>query len=191
MDRNVSVLLRSHLLIIDLSDYANSENSVQKVISCAMRSRIFPETFSFYWFLVTFSSVGFRAYGFKLRSLSHLELSFVQGDKYVSIWILLHLVQPAPVVEDAVFFFFFQFVFLASLSKIKHVHVWVFDSIPLIDVSVFVPVQWCFYCYSSVVQFEIRGFDTPYSSFIIQNFVVVVCYPRFFCVFIWSWKLSF
>mgnify|MGYP007133048323 CR=1 FL=1 len=45
-----------------------------------MSSRLFP----------TFSSIRFSVSGFMLRSLIHLDLSFVQGDKYGSIFIFLH-----------------------------------------------------------------------------------------------------
>jgi hypothetical protein len=43
-------------------------------------SRLFP----------TFSSINFIVFGFMWRSLMHLHLSFVQGDKNGSIRILLH-----------------------------------------------------------------------------------------------------
>jgi hypothetical protein len=43
-------------------------------------SRLFP----------TFSSINFSVYGFMWRSLIHLDLSFLQGDKNGSIRILLH-----------------------------------------------------------------------------------------------------
>jgi hypothetical protein len=39
---------------------------------------------------LTFSSIRFSASGFMLRSLIYFDLSFVQGDKYWSIFILLH-----------------------------------------------------------------------------------------------------
>jgi hypothetical protein len=44
-----------------------------------MSSRLFP----------TFSSIRFGESGFMLRSLIYLDLSFVQGDKYGPIFILL------------------------------------------------------------------------------------------------------
>jgi hypothetical protein len=43
-------------------------------------SRLFP----------TFSSISFSVSGFMWSSLIHLDLSFVQGDKNVSIYIFLH-----------------------------------------------------------------------------------------------------
>jgi hypothetical protein len=72
-----------------------------------------------------------------LRPLIHLDLSFVQGDRYGSICILLPAgiqVRPAPFVEET---FFFHCMVLASLSKMMSVGVciyfWVFNSIPLIS----------------------------------------------------------
>jgi hypothetical protein len=51
-----------------------------------------------------------------LRSLIHLDMSFVQGDKQRSIFILLHTpVRPASFKEDA----FFHCIFLASSLKTK------------------------------------------------------------------------
>ena len=41
--------------------------------------------------LPTFSSIRFSVAGFMLRSLLHLDLSFVHGDRYGSIFILLHV----------------------------------------------------------------------------------------------------
>jgi hypothetical protein len=38
----------------------------------------------------TFSFLRFSVSGFMLRSLIHLDLNFVQGDKYGSIFIFLH-----------------------------------------------------------------------------------------------------
>lgn len=38
---------------------------------------------------ITFSSIQFNVHGLQLSSLIHLELSFVQGDKYRSTWTLL------------------------------------------------------------------------------------------------------
>ena len=48
--------------------------------SMPMSLRLFP----------TFTPIRFSVSGFMLRSLIHLDLSFVHGDKYGSIFILLH-----------------------------------------------------------------------------------------------------
>ena len=41
--------------------------------------------------LLTFSFIRFSMAGFMLRSLIHLDRSFVHGDRYGSIFILLHV----------------------------------------------------------------------------------------------------
>ena len=73
-------IMESHLLIVDVSVCAIGVLS-RKLSLVSMRSSLFP----------TFSSIRFSVSGFMLISLIHLDLSFVQGNKYVSICILLHV----------------------------------------------------------------------------------------------------
>jgi RsiW-degrading membrane proteinase PrsW (M82 family) len=40
------------------------------------------------------------------------------------------------------------------------IHIWVLYSVPLVFMSVFVPVLYCFYCDGSVVKFEVECYDT-------------------------------
>jgi hypothetical protein len=40
------------------------------------------------------------------------------------------------------------------------IHIWVFYSVPLVFMSVFVPLPCCFYCYCFVIQFEVWYCDT-------------------------------
>ena len=56
------------------------------------------------------------------------------------------------------------------------VYFWVFNSIPLIYLSVAVPVPCNFYHNFSVVQLEVRHGDSIRGSFIVEN---SFCYPRF------------
>jgi hypothetical protein len=99
------------------------------------------------------SSLRFSVFGFMLRSLIHLDLSFLQGDRYGSIFILLHadihldhhnflkrLSSPAPP----------PCVFLVSLSKIRYlysvwIYFWVFNLIPLVNLSIFMSIPCDFY----------------------------------------------
>jgi hypothetical protein len=70
-------------------------------------------------------------------------------------------------------------VFLAAKKKKNPVsicvwiYVWVFNSILLLNILVFVPIQccccYCCYPYSSIVQFEVGDGDTFSSSFIVQD----------------------
>ena len=83
---------------------------------------------------------------------------------------------------------FFHWMVLAPLSKIKWpsgvkdqvigvwVHFWVFNSIPLIYLSVSVPISYSFYHYCSVIQHDVRDGDFPRSFFIVENSFQ---YPRF------------
>ena len=98
--------------------------------------------------------------GFMLSSLIHLELSFVHGDIHGSICSLLHHpIVPAPFVEDA--FLSSLYFFICFVENQVFVGVWInigiFDSIPLVYLSIFVPRPGCFQNYSSVV--ELKGRD--------------------------------
>jgi hypothetical protein len=101
----------------------------------------------------------------------------------VSICILLHAdlpLEPAPFVENAVFFpldGFSAFV-KDQVTRGVWVHFWVFNSIPLIYLPVFVPIPCSFYHYCSVIQLEVRDNDAI-SSFIIENSFT---YPGFFVI---------
>ena len=75
--------LRSHLWTVDLRACAKGD-LFQKSFPVPMSSRLFP----------LFLLLGLVYLGFMLRCLINLELSFVQGDKYGSICILLHVSIP-------------------------------------------------------------------------------------------------
>jgi hypothetical protein len=120
---------------------------------------MYPKLFS------TFSSIKFSIPGFMLMSLIHLVVSFVHGDKYESVCILLqadsqldqhHLLMP---------YFFplygFSFFVKDQVSIGTCVYSWVFIFIPLINVSVSVPITCGFYhfCLS----------DSSRCSFIVPN----------------------
>ena len=49
------------------------------------------------------------------------------------------------------------------------INIWVFDSVPLVLLSVFMPVPGCVQYCSSVVEFEVRDCDASRSSFIVQD----------------------
>ena len=61
----------------------------------------------------------FSVAGFMLRSLIHLDLSFVHGDRYGSIFILLHVDIQLCQHHLLNMLSFFHLIFFASLSKIK------------------------------------------------------------------------
>jgi hypothetical protein len=70
---------KSHLSIVDLRAWAIGV-LLRKIFPELMCSRLFP----------TFSSIRFSILCFMLKSLIYLDMSFVQGDTYGSICILLH-----------------------------------------------------------------------------------------------------
>jgi hypothetical protein len=47
-----------------------------------------------------------------------------------------------------------------EVGVVVWVHIWVLYSVPLVFMSVLVPVPCCFYCYYFVIQFEVRYCDT-------------------------------
>jgi hypothetical protein len=95
----------------------------------------------------TCCSIGFSVSGFVLRSLIHLDLSFEQGDNYGSIWILLH----ANFQSDQCHLLTMRSLFHCIVWGffIKHqvsISVWdyIFDPIPLINLSISIPAPCSF-----------------------------------------------
>ena len=130
---------------------------------------------------LTFSSLRFSVSGFMSRSL--IYLSFVQGDKYGSICMLLHSVIQLDQQHLLKMLSFSHCMLLTSLSKTKYSlmcglisesSTWFHWSACL---SIFMPIPCCYYYYCSAVQLEIRDGDTSRSSFIVQD---CFSYPRFF-----------
>lgn len=109
-------------------------------------------------------------------------LSFVEGDNYGSIYILLYTAIQFEEHHFLNMLSFFQCVFLPSLSKAP-VHMYVdlcmclwFNSID--KHACFESVPFCLYFYSSVANLENRDADTYSTSFIIQ---ILKSYPSFLC----------
>jgi hypothetical protein len=89
--------------------------------------------------------------------------------------------EPAPFVKNVVLFplgGFSSFV-KDQVTIGVWVHFWVFNSIPLIYLSVTVLVPHSFYHNCFVVQLEVRHGNSTRGSFIIEN---SFCYPRFFVI---------
>jgi hypothetical protein len=82
------------------------------------------------------------------RSLIHLDLSFIQGDKNGSIFILLHVdhqLSKPPFVENAVFFPLDGVSFCVKVQVT--IDVWVHfgvNSIPLIYLPITAPIPYSF-----------------------------------------------
>ena len=137
----------SHLSILDLTAQAIAV-LFRNFSPVPISSRLFP----------TFFSINFNVSGFIASSLIHLDLSFVQGDKNGSIHILLHdnrqLCQHH-LLKMPSSFHWRVFSSLRSLGKKIFirvcVHLWVSNSVPLVSLSVPIPVPCSFYHYCSVI----------------------------------------
>lgn len=82
-----------------------------------------------------------------------------------------HPVWPALIFIDAVFLpVYISGLFIKKSNFISMwIYVWIFKSIPLINVSILGVVDLIFYYYRSVVQLEIGASYTSHGSFSIQN----------------------
>ena len=128
----------------------------------------------------TFSSVRLSVPGFILRFLIHLDWHFVCGDRYGSICILLHVDIQLCQYHLLKMFSFSMYNFNFFVKTQVFVCVWInqiFNWIPLVHLSVFMPVSSCFHYYSSIVELEVRDGDPSGSSFIVQD---RFGYPGFF-----------
>ena len=86
---------------------------------------------------------------FMLRSLIHLYLNVIQGDRYGTICILLHTdiqLDQNHLLKMLSFFPLYIYWHLCQRSSVckSVVYFWVFNSIPLINMSVSVPVPCSF-----------------------------------------------
>jgi hypothetical protein len=100
--------MKSHLLIVYLSAWTTGV-LFTKLSLTTMSSRLFP----------TFCSIRFNVSSVMLRSLIHLDLSFVQGDKYRSICIFHHEDRQLDQNHLLKMLSLFYYMLLASLLEIK------------------------------------------------------------------------
>ena len=112
-------------------------------------------------------------------SMSYVEVLDLLGLELCTkrqIWVYFHSsthrqpVRPAPFIEDT--FFFPLYIFGAFVKNQMTVSVWfyfwVFNSIPLINMSVSEPIPSSFYYFFSVAKLKFRDADSPTSSFIVK-----------------------
>ena len=121
--------MRFHLSVVDLRVWAICV-LFRDLSPVPMHSKVFP----------TFSSMKFSVSSFMLSSLVHLDLSFVQDDKYRSMFILLHVDIELAQHHLLNMFSFLHYMVMASLSKMKCPFC-VFYSITLINLFVSVPIN--------------------------------------------------
>ena len=77
---------------------------------------------------------------------------------------------PEPFVEESVFFSSVQFLLFFVQNQV-FIAVWinVRDLIPLIHVSVFMPIPSCFCYYSPILELEVRNADASRGFVIVQG----------------------
>ena len=75
---------------------------------------------------------------------------------------------PAPFVKYAFFFLFFFFVKNQVFIGLW-INDWVFNLVPLVFLSIFMPIPGYFQYYSSIEEFKVRDCDVSRSSFILQD----------------------
>jgi hypothetical protein len=127
-----------------------------------------------------------------LRSLIHWDLSFVQDDRYRSIctFTCRHSVRLAQFVEDVFFFPLYSFGFFVKNQESLGVWIcfWFFSSIPLINLSVSVPIP------CSIFLLFLWGRAWNQGWLYLQKFFIgqdCFSYPGFFCFVLFFYiKLS-
>ena len=138
-----------------------------------------------------FSSRSGLVSGLTFRSLMHFEFIFVYGVRKCSGFILLQVVDQFSQHHLLKRLSFLHCIFLPLLSKDKvligaWVYLWAFYFVPLIYISVFVPVLYCLDDYSFVVWSEVRQVDSSSSILFSQD---CFGYSKFFCISIQIVKL--
>ena len=132
--------------------------------------------------LPMFSSRSFIVSGLTFRSLIHFEFIFVYGVRKCSSFILLQVVDQFSQHYLLKRLSFFPLYILASFVKDKvstgsWIYLWAFYSVPLIYISVFVPVPYCLDDCSFVEESEVRQVDSSSSILLSQDYFG---YSRFF-----------
>ena len=120
-----------------------------------------------------FFSKSFTVSGLTFRSLIYLEFIFVYGVRKCSNLVLSHVaIQFSQhFIEETVFAPLYT---LASFVKNKvpigaWVYFWAFYLVPLVYISVFVPVPYCLDDRSFVVESEVRKVDSSSSILLSQD----------------------
>ena len=132
--------------------------------------------------LPMFSSRSFILSGLTFRSLIHFEFIFVYGVRKCYSFILLQVVDQFS-QSHLLEIVFSPLYILASFVKNKvsigvWIYLWAFYFVPLIYISVFMPVLYCLDDCSFVVESEVRQVDSSSSIILSQD---SFGYLRFFC----------
>ena len=126
------------------------------------------------WLQPMFSSIILMVSCLTSRFFIHLEFIFVYGVRYWSSFVLLHIAVQFSQQHLLKRLSFFPWMFFPALSMIicpKSQGSISGFSVPLVYVSVFVPVPCCLCDHSFVVQLEIWQHDAPSFVFLFQHFL--------------------
>ena len=137
--------------------------------------------------LPMFSSRSFIVSGLRFRSLIHFEFIFVYGVRKCSSFIILQVVDQFSQHHLLKRLSLIHCIFLPPLSIGAWVYLWAFYFVPLIYISVFVPVPYCLDDCGFVLEPEVRQVDSSSSILLSQD---CFDYSRlFFCISIQIVKL--
>lgn len=165
-----------------------------RMLHCLCRqSQCHPGSFSTLWFWHFYYSCPGQPWTYRsgrfsqeteklceFKAVSHFFFYWFWGLQSIWGWVLCRVLsvsyshsstcsQPVwaePLVEDAVFFQCFFFLYIKNQVSIHGwIYVWIFNLVPLNNVSVFVTIPCCFCDHSTVVQLEIGDGDASRSSF--------------------------
>ena len=120
--------------------------------------------------LPIFSSKSCIVSGLTLRSLIHSEFLFVYGVRKCSNLIFFftcsYLVFPSPLIEETIFTPLYILAFFVKGKVLigEWVNLWAFELVPLVYISVFVPVPYDIDDCGFAVYSEVRSI--PFLSFI-------------------------
>ena len=138
--------------------------------------------------LPMFSYRSFIVSGLIFSSSTNFEFIFVHGVRKCFSFIILEVVDQFSQHHLLKRLSFLYCISLPPLSKIRcpWICLWTFYFVPLIYISVFVPVPYCLDECSFVVQSEVRQVDSSSSILLSQD---CFGYSRFFCISIQIVKL--
>ena len=119
------------------------------------------------------SCKSFIVSGLTFRSLINFEFILIYSVRKCSSFILLQVIDQFSKNHLLKRLSFLHCIFLPPLSKIRclgaQIYLWAFYFVPLIYISVFVPVPYCLNDCSFVVQSEVRPVDSSSSIFLSQD----------------------
>ena len=123
--------------------------------------------------------------GFMLKSLIHLDLIFVQGDKYGKFFIFLHIDSQLDLHHLLKMLSCFSIIYVLLLCQRSSICKCVvlfscLHSIPLINMPISIPVPCCFYHYFYVVKHRVRDGNFPQLFFYCQQLFSL--FWLFFCL---------